>query len=185
MIRLHSGNALDGAADLHARATRRSRPRGSRRRRSFTRAFVADNKLLQREQKTASPAGCGPSPTAGRSRSAFGFLRLLAWGLHRVARAGGGAGRSAARARGASPGARAPLAPGPRGAGRSAVRSIAMLGLIAVPLAHHALVLALRSPDQPYSCPWSSAGSRSATGDASAARETVRAGRGVLQGWLG
>jgi hypothetical protein len=49
----------------------------------FTREFVADHKLLQREQKTAAPAlwGIAYAVVLG---IALSFLALLAWGIHRV-----------------------------------------------------------------------------------------------------
>jgi hypothetical protein len=55
--------------------------------RSFTREFVADHKLLQREQKAASPALWAIAYAVVLS-IALGFLALLAWGIHRVSTAG-------------------------------------------------------------------------------------------------
>jgi hypothetical protein len=53
----------------------------------FERAFVADHKILQREQKATSGAlaGLGYLVVAA---IAFALLALLAWGLHRLAAAG-------------------------------------------------------------------------------------------------
>jgi hypothetical protein len=51
----------------------------------FERAFVADNEILQREQKGAAPA-LGALAYSGVLAIALGLLALLAWGLHRLAR---------------------------------------------------------------------------------------------------
>jgi hypothetical protein len=83
LIRLHKGNSLNGlpiylpedsaipAKEVPAAA-------------SFTRAFAADHKILQREQKGAS-GGLWAIAYAIVAAIALALLALLAWGLHRVA----------------------------------------------------------------------------------------------------
>ena len=93
LIRLHKGDSLTALPIyLPARLGDPGQAR-SRRRRSFTRAFVADHKILQREQKGA-PARLWAIAYALVAAIALALLALLAWGLHRLARssrlAGGG-----------------------------------------------------------------------------------------------
>jgi hypothetical protein len=88
MIRLHHGQAVMGIPiflpedpAIPAKAVP-AEPR-------FTREFVADHELLQREQKGGSPAlvAIAYSAVAGL---ALAFLALLAWGVHRLAAVAGG-----------------------------------------------------------------------------------------------
>jgi len=58
---------------------------------SFTREFVADHEILQREQKGGSP-GLVALAYGSVFLLALGFLVLLAWGVHRVAAASPAAG---------------------------------------------------------------------------------------------
>lgn len=113
LLRLHRGNSLMGlplylpeddaipAAAVPARA-------------SFTRAFVADHELLQREQKGA-PAALSLIGYALVLVITLGLLGMIAWGLHRLAaaspRRGGteSAARTARRPRRPRPQAPAPL----------------------------------------------------------------------------
>ena len=55
----------------------------------FTREFVADHEILQREQKGGSPALVALA-YGSVIALALGFLSLLAWGVHRLAAAAGG-----------------------------------------------------------------------------------------------
>ena len=54
----------------------------------FTREFVADHEILQREQKGGSP-GLVVLAYGSVMLLALGFLALLAWGVHRLGTAGG------------------------------------------------------------------------------------------------
>jgi hypothetical protein len=69
---------------------------------SFTREFRSDHEILQREQKAAAPWLTAAAYIAV-ALIAFGFLCLLAWGLHRLGKSGGSGGdaprRSTRRAR--------------------------------------------------------------------------------------
>ena len=58
---------------------------------SFTREFRADHEILQREQKAAAPWLTAAAYIAV-ALIAFGFLCLLAWGLHRLGKSGGSGG---------------------------------------------------------------------------------------------
>jgi hypothetical protein len=53
---------------------------------SFTRAFVSDHQLLQREQKQGVPSWLTTAAPLAVLALALGFLAALAWGLGRVAR---------------------------------------------------------------------------------------------------
>jgi hypothetical protein len=55
-------------------------------RRSFTRPFVDDHQLLQREQKQGVPGWLTTVAPLGVLAIALGFLATLAWGLSRTAR---------------------------------------------------------------------------------------------------
>jgi hypothetical protein len=90
LIRLHHGPSLTGIPvylpddpAIPAKGVPAS-PR-------FTRTFVADHKILQREQKGGSSALTALAYLAVGA-IAFGFLALLAWGVHRLALAGGSSG---------------------------------------------------------------------------------------------
>jgi hypothetical protein len=54
---------------------------------SFTRSFVFDHELLQREQKPGVPTWLKTVAPLVVLALALGFLSLLAWGLGRVGRA--------------------------------------------------------------------------------------------------
>jgi hypothetical protein len=58
--------------------------------RHFTRSFVADHQLLQREQKPGVPGWLKTAAPLVVLALALGFLASLAWGLGRVARRTGG-----------------------------------------------------------------------------------------------
>jgi hypothetical protein len=91
LIRLHNGNSLTAvpvflprdqaipAKEVPARA-------------EFTRTFVADHQILQREQKAAAP-GLTVAAYLVVVGIALALLALLVWGLHRLA-AGGRSGAS-------------------------------------------------------------------------------------------
>ncbi len=53
---------------------------------SFTRPFVDDHQLLQREQKQGVPGWLTTAAPLGVLAIALGFLAALAWGLSRLAR---------------------------------------------------------------------------------------------------
>ena len=53
---------------------------------SFTRPFVDDHQLLQREQKQGVPGWLTTVAPLGVLALALGFLATLAWGLSRLAR---------------------------------------------------------------------------------------------------
>jgi hypothetical protein len=55
---------------------------------SFTRTFVSDHRLLQRERKQGVPGWLATAAPLGVMAIALGFLTTLAWGLGRVARRG-------------------------------------------------------------------------------------------------
>ncbi len=91
LIRLHNGNSLTAvpvflprdqaipAKEVPARA-------------EFTRTFVADHQILQREQKAAA-GWLTIAAYLGVVAIALALLALLVWGLHRLASGGGGAPR--------------------------------------------------------------------------------------------
>jgi hypothetical protein len=78
---------------------------------SFTRTFVADHKLLQREQKDDVPGWLTSLAYLVVAGIAFSLLALLAWGLHRLSLSGTAGAEERREAE-----SRAPLAP-PKGAG--------------------------------------------------------------------
>jgi hypothetical protein len=86
LIRLHVGNSLT-AVPLYLPEDRAIPAKGVPARAHFERTFVADHKILQREQKSAAPA---------LTAIAYGLvlvialslLALLAWGLHRLGTGG-------------------------------------------------------------------------------------------------
>jgi hypothetical protein len=81
-IRLHDGNSLM-AIPLYLPEDKAIPVKGVPATPHFTRTFITDHKLLQREQKTAAPAlwGIAYAVVLG---IALSFLALLAWGIHRV-----------------------------------------------------------------------------------------------------
>jgi hypothetical protein len=85
MIRLHDGRSLT-AVPVYLPDDPAIPVKGIPASQSFTREFVADHELLQREQKTAAPAlwALAYGVVLG---IALSFLALLAWGLHRVSTA--------------------------------------------------------------------------------------------------
>ena len=85
MIRLHNGSSLT-AIPVYLPEDKAIPVKGVPAASNFTREFVADHKLLQREQKAAAPWlwGAGYAVVLG---IALGFLVLLAWGVHRAATA--------------------------------------------------------------------------------------------------
>jgi hypothetical protein len=95
MIRLHHGRAVMGVPvflpedpAIPAKAVP-AEPR-------FTREFVADHELLQREQKGGSPALVALAYGAVVG-IALAFLGLLAWGVHRLAASAPGGGEPPAQ----------------------------------------------------------------------------------------
>ncbi len=85
MIRLHHGSSLT-AIPVYLPDDPAIPVEGVPASRSFTREFVADHKLLQREQKTAA-GWLWAMAYAVVLGIAVSFLALLAWGLHRVSAA--------------------------------------------------------------------------------------------------
>ena len=90
IIRLHKGRSLSGIPLFlpdDPAIPAKGVPADPR----FTRTFVADHEILQREQKGGSP-GLVALAYGTVIAIALGFLGLLAWGVHRVAagRPGGG-----------------------------------------------------------------------------------------------
>jgi hypothetical protein len=85
MIRLHEGRSLT-AVPMYLPDDPAIPVKGVPASQQFNREFVADHKLLQREQKTAAPWlwGVGYAIVLG---IALSFLVLLAWGIHRVSTA--------------------------------------------------------------------------------------------------
>jgi hypothetical protein len=89
MVRLHRGNTIM-AAPVYLPEDRAIPVAGLPAEPRFTRDFVADRIVLQREQKTAAPALWTAAYGAVLGIT-LGFLALLAWGVHRVAASGPGA----------------------------------------------------------------------------------------------
>ena len=85
MIRLHDGRSLT-AVPVYLPEDPAIPVKGVPAEASFTREFVADHELLQREQKTAAPALWGVAYAVVLG-IALAFLGLLAWGVHRVSTA--------------------------------------------------------------------------------------------------
>jgi hypothetical protein len=81
-IRLHHGNSLM-AIPLYLPEDKAIPVKGVPATPHFTRTFITDHKLLQREQKTAAPFlwAIAYAVVLG---IALSFLALLAWGIHRV-----------------------------------------------------------------------------------------------------
>jgi hypothetical protein len=99
MIRLHEGNSLTGVPvflpeDPAIPAEEVPAPA------EFTREFVSDHSLLQREQRQA-PAGIGLVAYGVVLGITLALLGLLAWGIHRLSAAGLDRGTSAAGGRAA------------------------------------------------------------------------------------
>ena len=84
-IRLQRGREVLGLPVYMPRDTAIPAP-GVPARRSFTRPFVDDHQLLQREQKQGVPDWLTTVAPLGVLALALGFLATLAWGLSRVAR---------------------------------------------------------------------------------------------------
>jgi hypothetical protein len=87
LIRLHHGPSLTGIP-VYLPNDPAIPARGVPAQPHFTRTFIADHKILQREQKGGSPALVAFAYGAVGA-IALGFLALLAWGLHRLAGARG------------------------------------------------------------------------------------------------
>jgi hypothetical protein len=87
LIRLHDGNSLT-AVPIYLPEDKAIPADGVPARDHFTRTFVADHKLLQREQKT-SAGWLAAVAYAIVVAIALALLALLAWGLHRLASARG------------------------------------------------------------------------------------------------
>ena len=85
MIRLHDGQSLT-AVPVYLPEDPAIPVKGIPAEASFTREFVADHTLLQREQKSAAP-WLWAIAYAAVLGIAVGFLALLAWGVHRVSTA--------------------------------------------------------------------------------------------------
>jgi hypothetical protein len=81
-IRLHDGNSLM-AIPVYLPEDKAIPVKGVPASNQFTRTFITDHKLLQREQKTAAPA-LWAMAYAVVLGIALSFLALLAWGIHRV-----------------------------------------------------------------------------------------------------
>jgi hypothetical protein len=89
LLRLHHGNSLTAVPIFLPRDAAIPAPEVPADP-SFTRTFVADHKILQREQKDV--AGALPAIAyAVVAAIALGLLALLAWGLHRLGLPGTGA----------------------------------------------------------------------------------------------
>ena len=84
-IRLQRGREVLGLPVYMPRDTAIPAP-GVPARRSFTRPFVDDHQLLQREQKQGVPGWLTTVAPLGVLALALGFLATLAWGLSRTAR---------------------------------------------------------------------------------------------------
>ena len=88
LIRLHNGNSLTAAPIFmpeDAAIPAKEVPATA----GFTRPFVPDQEILQREQKPAAPA-LTIAAYAVVALIALSLLALLAWGLHRLGSAGDG-----------------------------------------------------------------------------------------------
>jgi hypothetical protein len=82
LIRLHDGNSLTGVP-IYLPEDKAIPAKGVPARPRFTRTFVADHQILQREQKT-SAAGLTVMAYALVVAIALSLLVLLVWGLHRL-----------------------------------------------------------------------------------------------------
>jgi len=92
LVRLHSGDSLTAVPIFLPRdeaIPAKEVPAA----REFTRTFVADHEILQREQKPAAPWLTGVAYSVVIA-IAFGLLVLLAWGLHRLASSDSAAARN-------------------------------------------------------------------------------------------
>jgi hypothetical protein len=85
MIRLHEGSSLT-AVPIYLPEDPAIPAEGVPALPTFTREFVSDRSLLQREQKPA-PAGIGLVAYGAVLAITLGLLVLLAWGIHRLAAA--------------------------------------------------------------------------------------------------
>jgi len=104
LIRLHEGTALS-AVPIYLPDDPAIPARGVPASASFTRTFVADHKILQREQKAAG-SGLSAIAYAVVASIALSLLAFLAWGLHRLGSEATPRGRDPRRSR---PTERAPL----------------------------------------------------------------------------
>jgi hypothetical protein len=84
-IRLQRGRELLGLPIYMPEDTAIPAP-GVPAKQSFTRSFVSDHQLLQRERKQGVPSWLTTAAPLGVLALALGFLTALAWGLGRVAR---------------------------------------------------------------------------------------------------
>ena len=84
-IRLQRGREVLGLPVYMPRDTAIPAP-GVEARPSFSRRFVSDHELLQRERKQGVPNWLTTAAPLGVLALAFGFLATLAWGLGRTAR---------------------------------------------------------------------------------------------------
>jgi len=119
LLRLQSGNGVQGVP-VFLPEDRAIPAKGVPAEAQFTRTFVEDKKILQREAKESSP-WLVLGALALVFAIALGLLALIAWGLHRLAATASAAGRegppspeppAAARERRFRPGAPAPSGPG-------------------------------------------------------------------------
>ena len=90
MVRLHDGDSLTAAPIFLPEDAAIPAPEVPAET-SFTRDFVSDHTLLQREQKTGVAGWLAPVAYGVVVAIALGLLALLAWGLHRLAAAAPGA----------------------------------------------------------------------------------------------
>ena len=88
LVRLHDGDSLT-ALPIFLPEDKAIPAKGVPARPEFTRPFVADHEILQREQKTSAP-GLTVLAYAVVVGIALSLLMLLAWGLHRLGSGGGG-----------------------------------------------------------------------------------------------
>jgi hypothetical protein len=88
MIRLHNGRSLT-ATPVYLPEDKAIPVKGVPATPNFTREFIADHKVLQREQKTQAGWLWGVAYAVVLG-IALSFLALLAWGIHRAATAAEG-----------------------------------------------------------------------------------------------
>ena len=93
LVRLHNGNSLT-AIPIFLPADQALKAKEVPAEANFTRTFVADHEILQREQKADTAAALPPIAYGVVVAIALSLLGLLAWGLHRLGLAGGGGAES-------------------------------------------------------------------------------------------